>query len=208
MYNSFLSGISELETNTGHPHNFRSLELYSMDQVRMGDDDSGSHPTESSATPLIQAEPSLLTSTGSESNAEDPAWPSPPPSTGDFHYTDKSWFSSPQSLHPKLTDLRFGLPRSKPLFTGFEKPSFSRIAILTVLCLIAYPVFYTVTLVAKDKSLFVVRLIVNVWCSGGGLALGYVLLKIGARHLEAASEYTFVGYRDILSLYSKQPGRR
>ena len=178
-----------------------------MDQVRMGDDDSGPHPTESSATPLIQAEPSLLTSTGSESNAEDPAWPSPPPSTGDFHYPDKSWFSSLQSLQPKFTDLRFEPPRSKPLFRGFENPNFSRIAILTLLCLITYPAFHIVTLVANDKSLFVVRLIVNAWCSGGGFALGYVLLRIGAQHLEAASESTLVGNRAFLRLYSKQPGR-
>jgi len=95
---------------------------------------------------------------------------------------------------------------SKSLFRGFEKPSFFRIAILTALCLITYPAFYFLTLVAKDKSLFVVRIIVSLWCSGVGFTLGYILLKTGAQHLEAASEFTLVGYPNFLRLYLEQPG--
>ena len=90
---------------------------------------------------------------------------------------------------------------SKSLFRGFEKPSFFRIATLTALSLITYPAFYILTLVAKDRSLFVVRAIVSVWCTGIGFALGHTLLEIGARHLEAASEFTPVGYWDSLRRY-------
>ena len=100
-----------------------------------------------------------------------------------------------------------GLPQSKPLSRRFERPSFFHIAILTVLCLITYPAFYALTFVAKDKSLFVVRLIVSAWCSGIGFALGYMLLAIGAQHLEAASEFVVVeGVGGSLILHSKQPG--
>ena len=60
--------------------------------------------------------------------------------------------------------------------------------ILSILCLITYPAFYILTFVAKDRSLFTVRFIVAVWCSGVGFALGYILLSIGAQYLEAASE--------------------
>ena len=74
------------------------------------------------------------------------------------------------------------------MFQGFERPSLTRIAILTALCLSAYPALYILTLVARDKSLFAVRLIVAMWCSGVGFALGYILIRIGVQHLEAASE--------------------
>ena len=98
------------------------------------------------------------------------------------------------------------LSPSKSLFRGFEKPSFFRIAILTALCLITYPAFYFLTLVAKDKSLFTVRIIVSLWCSGVGFTLGYILLKTGAQHLEAASEFMLVGCPDFLRFYPEQPG--
>jgi len=150
-----------------------------MEDVRMmRDNDSTPHPTENLATPL--------TPNRRELDAEYPALPSLLPFTTNSQHADKDRFSS----RPKPQ-------RSKPLSKGFEKPSFSHIAILTVLCLITYPAFYILTLVAKDKSLFVVRLIVSLWCSGVGLALGYILLRIGAQHIEAASEFTPIGCRDI-----------
>ena len=172
----------------------------------MGDNSSSPHPTENPAAPLTQADPSILTPNRRDGDAAYPPRPSPPSSTANFQYSDKSRFSNLRSLHRRLADLRFEPPRSKPLFRGFEKPSFSRIAILTVLCLITYPVFYVLTLVAKDRSLFIVRLIVSIWCSGVGFALGYILLTVGAQHLEAASESMSVRYPDFLRLYSKQPG--
>ena len=98
------------------------------------------------------------------------------------------------------------LSPSKSLFRGFEKPSFFRIATLTALSLITYPAFYILTLVAKDKSLFIVRVIVSLWCSGVGFTLGYILLKTGAQHLEAASEFTLVGCSDFLKFDPEQPG--
>jgi len=141
----------------------------------MRDYDRSPHQTENPAVPLIQADHSLSTPNGRESDAEDPTRLSLPPSTTDLQYEDES------------------PPRSKPLFRAFERPSFSRITILTVLCSTAYPAFYLLTFVAKDRSLFIVRLIVSVWCSVVGFALGYILLKIGAQHLEAASEVTLAG---------------
>jgi len=75
-----------------------------------------------------------------------------------------------------------------PSKRGFERPSFTRITIHTMLCLIAYPVFYILTLVGRDKELFTVRLLVAMWCTGIGFALRYSLLEIGVQHIEAASE--------------------
>jgi len=146
-----------------------------MDHLRIRDDNSSPRPAENenSAEPLIQPHPSILTPNTRALDVEDPSWPSIPPATStSSQYADKS---------PR--------PRSKPLFQGFERPSFLRIATLTVLCAVTYPAFYVLTLVAKDQSLFIVRLIVSTWCSGIGFALGYVLLKIGSRHIEAASEF-------------------
>ena len=178
-----------------------------MEHVHTRDNSPSPRPAGNPHAPLIQPDPFLSTRNGRDFDTEHPASRSPSSSTEDFQHTDKSGFSSSQSLRAKLADLRFKPPRSKPLFRGFERPSFSRIAILTVLCFITYPVFYILTLAAKDKSLFVVRAIVSVWCSGVGFALGYFLLKIGAQHLEAASELTPVGCRDFLKLYFKQLGR-
>jgi len=164
------------------------------------------HPAEDPATPFIQPDPSILVPNWKEFNLEDLTRPSPPPSTANFQYADESRSSSRHSLHPKLAEPKSESPRSKPLFRGFKRPSLPRIVILTVLCLITYPAFYILTLVAKDRSLFVVRAIVSVWCSGIGFALGYILLKVGAQYLEAASESTPVGYRNFLKLCFKQPG--
>jgi len=159
----------------------------------MRDNSSSPDPAENLAAPLVQAGASLLTPGGRDFSADDLAWSSPPPSTADFQHVGESRPSSRQSLPPKPAEPgKFEPSRSKPPFREFERPSVPRIAILTVLCLITYPAFYVLTLVAKDRSLFVVRVIVSVWCTGIGFALGYILLAIGARHLEAASEFTLV----------------
>jgi len=174
----------------------------------MRDSNTNPHPTEDPAAPFIQSDPSISAPNLEQFNLEDLAWPSSSPSTANFQCADESRPSSQHSLHPKLAEPKSEPPRSKSLFRGFERPSFPRIAILTLLCLITYPAFYILTLVAKDRSLFVVRAIVSVWCSGIGFALGYMVLKIGAQYLEAASESTPVEYRDFLRLYFKQPGPR
>jgi len=176
-----------------------------MERDRRRDNSSSPHPTEDPAVDQIR--PLLLAQNGGEHDAGDPVTPSPPSSTENSqHSNEKSWFSSLNSLRLKLADLRFEPPRSKPLIRGFERPRLSRIAILAVLCLITYPAFFILTLVAKDRSLFIVRLVVSVWCSGVGFALGYILLTIGAQHLEAASKFTPVGYRYSHRRYSKQLG--
>ena len=157
----------------------------------MRDDDSSPHTIESSAAAHITqvSPPALPTPNGREFDTGYP--PSP---TSNSLYADK-----PRSP-------RFKLLQSKPLFRGFERPSLPRIAILTILCLLTYPAFYVLTLVAKNRSLFMVRSMVAVVCWGIGFALGWVLLKIGSQHLEAASEFISVWYRDLLTLYFKQPG--
>jgi len=160
-----------------------------MDHVRMRDNNSSPHPTEDA--PFDQINPLLSTPNGREYDTEDPTSPSPPsPTTNSEPSDEKSWLSSLKSLRLKLVGLQSEPPRSKPLIRGFERPRLSRIAILTILCLTTYPAFYILTFVAKDRSLFIVRLVVSVWCSGVGFALGYILLTIGAQHLEAASEFT------------------
>ena len=104
--------------------------------------------------------------------------------TQNFQDTNTFSFTTRRSLHPKIGGLSFDHLR----FKGFERPSFSRIAILITLCFIAYPALHILTLVAKDNSLFIVRLIVALWGSGVAFVLGYTLLRTGVKHLEAASE--------------------
>ena len=160
----------------------------------MRDNSTSPDPTEHSAASFAQADSSLLTPSRGESDAEYP--PSQPLSTANSPHAERCRF------------LRFKPPPLEPVFRGFERPSFYRIVALTLLCLIAYPAFCILTIVVKDKSLFVVRLIVSAWCSGAGFAFGYILLKIGTQHLEAASEFTLAAYQDFLRLYFKQPGPR
>ena len=196
---------------SGRPSNYLHLPLpwtLIMEHVHTRDNNSSPdpHPTENPTAPPTQIDPFPLTQKGKEPDAERPAPPSPSPPTANLHGGDKSRVSILQSLRRSFTNLRLKPPRSKPLFRGFERPSLSRIAILAVLCLITYPAFYVLTLVAKDRSLSMVRAIVSVWCSIVGFALGYVLLKIGTRHLEAASESTPVGRRDFLRLCSNSLG--
>ena len=163
----------------------------------MRDKSSSPHPTENSASPFPQAEPSVLAQNSRESDPVYPPWCSLLPPTANFQNPNKSRFP------------RFEPPRSKPLFQGFEKPSFSRIAILTALCLAMHPAFFLLMFVAKDRSLFAVRVIVSIWCSGVGFALGYMLLRVGAQHLEAASEFTLVWCRDFQRPYmSNSMGHR
>jgi len=158
-----------------------------VDHIHMRDNYRNPLSTES-ITLFSQADPILLTPNRRVFDAEYPAWPSLSPPTTSFQYTDEAQPSSRRLRHPNLTGLTFEALRPKALFRGFEKPSFVHITVLIVLCLTAYPALYILTLVANDKSLTVVRLIVALWCSAVGFALGYILLKIGMQHFEAASE--------------------
>jgi len=133
--------------------------------------------TADSVTPFFHVDPFPLTPIKREFDDEG--------RTLNFQYTDRSQFSTRR----RFSSASFDYPqRSRPSFRRFEKPSFTRIAIITLSCLIAYPALYVVTLVARDLPLFTVRVIVAVWCSAIGFALRYSLLGIGVRHIEAASE--------------------
>ena len=138
-------------------------------------------PTPDSSTPFFQADPLLLTPNRRALDTEDDA-------RIPQYTTDKSQPPNRKPRYPFPGLSSFHPQRSRRLFEGYERPNFARITVLSVLCLSAYPALYILTLVARDKSLFTVRLIVALWCSGVGFALGYVLLKIGVQHLEAASE--------------------
>ena len=153
----------------------------------MRDNNPSLRPSENPAGPSIRAEPSHLTPNGRDPDTEAcPARPPRPPSTANSQHAEKS------------------PPRSNPLSQGYERPGYSRLAILAALCIITYPIFYILTRVAKDKSLLIVRSIASVWCSGVGFALGYIILKIGSQYLEAASESTLVEYRGFLRHYLPQ----
>ena len=178
-----------------------------MEFIHIRDDNTDLHSTED--TTFIQTgSESILTPNRRKLGPENPSCPSLLPSTPNLQYAGESWLSNRQSPHPELAEPKSEPPRSKSLFRGFERPSLARIAILAVLCLITYPAFYILALVAKDRSLFVVRTIVSVWCSGVGFALGYILLRIGAQYLEAASKSTLVRHGDFLRLVFKQRGPR
>lgn len=146
-----------------------------MGHVRPRDDHWSPPFTADATTPFTQADPLLLTPNRRGFDTDD--------TLTNFRYTDKV-----QPPYPRFATFGFEPLRSKPLFPGFERPNLARIAILAVLCLCAYPALYILTLVARDKTLFTVRLIVAMWCSAVGFALGYVLVKIGVQHLEAASQ--------------------
>ena len=162
--------------STPHPLNVQ----LSMERVRPGNNHRSPPSISDSATPFSQADPFLLTQNGRGFDPEETML--------NLQYREKPRFSTPQSLYPNFAGLSVYPLRLKPLLQGFEEPCLARIVILTALCLAAYPAFYVLTLVARDKSLFTVRLIVAMWCSGVGFVLGCVLLRIAARHLEAASE--------------------
>ena len=149
-----------------------------MEHVHQRDNNWSPSPIADSATPFSRGDPLLLTP---NRRVLDETTPHP-------QYTDIPRFSNRLSLYPNPASVSCGPPLLKPMFQGFERPSLTRIAILTALCFSAYPALYILTLVARDKSLFAVRLIVATWCSGVGFALGYILIKIGVQHLEAASE--------------------
>jgi len=130
--------------------------------------------TADSVTPLFHGDPFPLTPIKGEFEG----------TNLNFQYTNRSPFSTRRDFSSFSSNHQ----RSESSFRKFERPSFARIAIIVLLCLIAYPALYIVTLVARDLPLFTVRVIVAVWCSGVGFALRYSLIGIGVQHIEAASE--------------------
>jgi hypothetical protein len=140
-----------------------------MEHLRLSDD----RPIVDSVSPLCPTDSFLLTPSRGECNDEE--------TTLNVQDIDKYQFSAQEGPDS-------GSQRLKTLFKRFERPSFIRIAILTVLCVVAYPALYVVSLVGRDLPLFTVRVIVGMGCSGIGFALSYSLLGIGVRHIEAASE--------------------
>ncbi|KAG6816867.1 hypothetical protein H0H87_002188 [Tephrocybe sp. NHM501043] len=102
------------------------------------------------------------------------------------------------SKHPLISPPHYtakvrSKPRGKhPFSPGFEAPRWGRILLHTVLCIVSYPILLAITLIARNKSFFWSRFIVGVGCGFVGVYLGYSLLKLAKRHLEAATWATVI----------------
>lgn len=96
----------------------------------------------------------------------------------------------------KTLVLPSGLPTPKtsarPIFKGFERPDWRQLAVHVFGCFISYPVMYLVTLAAKDRSLFLTRVLVATWASVVGFCLAFSLVVFATKYLEAASELLFL----------------
>ena len=70
----------------------------------------------------------------------------------------------------------------------FERPNYLHIFTHAVFCCAAYPIVYTGTVAAKDRSLFWARVIVGLWCAGVGVVIGWSLVAFAMKYMEAASK--------------------
>jgi hypothetical protein len=96
-------------------------------------------------------------------------------------------------LTPAGTDSRF--PRSRtehPFAKGYEPPQWRRLAAHLTLCALGYPFLLLFVSASKGKSLFWARLLVGVGCGLLGGMLGWNLVKMARRILEAASTALFL----------------
>lgn len=82
---------------------------------------------------------------------------------------------------------KFDGPQPKTIFKGFERPDLKQLALHILICFASYPVMYLVTLIAKDRSLFIVRAVVAIGSAGVGFCLAFSLVAFATKYLEAAS---------------------
>jgi hypothetical protein len=79
--------------------------------------------------------------------------------------------------------------RSGGLSKNFERPNYFLLFTHLILCGLAWPILYVFTLIARDKTLFWARLVVSMGGGIVGVSLGFTLLNLSKRFLEAASEH-------------------
>lgn len=83
---------------------------------------------------------------------------------------------------------KFDAPKPRPIIKGFERPRFTQLFLHVSVCLGSYPVMCFITVVAKDRSLFLVRILVAVWSALVGFCLAFSLVAFATKYLEAASK--------------------
>jgi hypothetical protein len=79
--------------------------------------------------------------------------------------------------------------RRHPFASQFEAPDWQHLLIHSVLCILAYPLLLSMTLVASSRPLFWTRAIVGLGCGVIGFALGLIPLVLGQKFLEAAGGF-------------------
>lgn len=112
-------------------------------------------------------------------------------------YSDEHQLPNPYS-HERLitpTSASYGLkemhntpPNTSLPKANFEKPDWKQLVLHVFMCLASYPVMYAVTLIAKDRTLFLVRVVVSVGSAMVGFCLAFSLAASATKYLEAASE--------------------
>lgn len=111
------------------------------------------------------------------------------PSSPPYALTDKRKASI---LPIRLTIPKFDSPKPRTIVKGFERPDLRQLALHVLVCLVSYPAMYLVTLVANERSLFLVRILVAVWSALVGFCLALSLAAFATKHLEAASKPRYI----------------
>jgi hypothetical protein len=70
----------------------------------------------------------------------------------------------------------------------FQRCNLTDLACYLLVCAIAYPFLYLITLLAGGRSLFTARLLVGLGCAIVALSLGFFLQELEIRFLEVASK--------------------
>ncbi|KAF9464263.1 hypothetical protein BDZ94DRAFT_1289419 [Collybia nuda] len=88
-----------------------------------------------------------------------------------------------------------GLPKpftKHPFAQGFEAPNWTQLLVHVGLCLVAYPFLMIFIVIARAKPLFWTRFVVSLGCGLIGFCLGFSLLQLGKKFLEAATWATVI----------------
>lgn len=109
----------------------------------------------------------------------------PTPSYG-INTSETDFLTTPSpSLFPR------GLPKTPrlhPFSQSYEAPEWKTLVVHTLFCLIAYPFLLLFVFIARGRTLFLARLVVGVGCGIIGFFLGFSLIRLARRHLEAAGK--------------------
>ncbi|KAF8890375.1 hypothetical protein BD779DRAFT_1610820 [Infundibulicybe gibba] len=84
------------------------------------------------------------------------------------------------------------LTKKHPFARTFEPPNWRLLITHTVLCLLTYPVLLVFIIIAGGKTLFWTRFLVSTGCGLVGFFLGFSLLRLGKRFLEASTWATVI----------------